>query len=236
MTAARKSVPARFDASAQRRRSLIGKVHVAKAQLGLDEDTYRGVLLRVTGQTSAASCTEAQLIAAIEDFKRRGFTDQAKAGPRSVKRADHPAARKARSLWISLHQLGAVRNPSEHALEAFATRQLGTEKLQWANQAQCFKLIEALKTMAERAGWSQDLKDVRPGNHATVLKRRLVECLFDKLVAAEFAPKTWGVVRAAKEFAGIDMPGIVLASSNELELAAQAFARVLRQAEQAGEA
>lgn len=236
MSAARKSAPARFDASAQRRRSLIGKVHVAKAQLGLDEDTYRGVLLRTTGQTSAAQCTEMQLIAAIEDFKRLGFKDQAKAGPRSVKRADHPSARKARSLWISLHQLGAVKNASEHALEAFAARQLGTAKLQWANQSQCYRLIEALKAIAERAGWSQDMTNVRRGNHATVLKRRLVECLFDKLVAADFAPKEWGVVRAAKEFAGIDMPGVVLASSSELELTAQAFARVLRQAEAAGDA
>lgn len=236
MSAARKAAPARFDASAQRRRSLIGKVHVAKAQLGLDDDTYRGVLLRVTGMTSSTKCSDAQLIALVEDFKRLGFKDQAKAGPRTTRRADHPSARKARSLWISLHQLGLVKNASEHALEAFATRQLKCEQLQWANQSQCYALIEALKAMAERAGWSQDLKDVRPGNHATVLKRRLVECLFDKLVAAEFAPKTWGVVRAAKEFGGIDMPGVVLASSNELELTAQAFARVLRQAEVAGDA
>ncbi|MFX8708345.1 regulatory protein GemA, partial [Acinetobacter baumannii] len=67
----------------------------------------------------------------------------------------HPMARKARALWISLHKLGVVHNPSEQALEAFAKRQLGCEKLVWARQSDAYRLIEALKSMAERAGWRQ---------------------------------------------------------------------------------
>lgn len=137
-----------FDSSTQHRRSLIAKVHVARKELGLDEETYRGVLAEVTGKTSAGDCDDHQLVAVLNHFKLRGFQVRTRA-------ADHPSARKARALWISLHQLGVVHNPSEKALEAFAARQLGCERMQWARQSDCFRLIEALKAMAERAGWPQ---------------------------------------------------------------------------------
>ena len=44
-----------------RRRAMIGKVKIAQKELGLDEDTYRALLSRVVGRSSAADCTEAQL-------------------------------------------------------------------------------------------------------------------------------------------------------------------------------
>jgi len=101
--------PALFDASTQHRRALLAKVHVAKKVLGLDDDTYRAVLLRVAGETSAAKCSDAQLVALVKEFEAKGFT--AKAKKPSPRPADHPLALKARAMWISLHQLG--RNPPE---------------------------------------------------------------------------------------------------------------------------
>ena len=78
-------------------------------------------------------------------------------------------------MWISLYNLGAVRNPSEEALEAFATRQLRVERLQWANQSHCYKLIEALKAMAERAGWHQCFGElVAEGQQTRTLMHRLI--------------------------------------------------------------
>ena len=132
------------------RRMLIAKVHVARKELGLDEDTYRGVLAQVTGKASAGDCDERQLVAVLDHFKLRGFAAKPRGGV-----ADHPSARKARALWISLWQLGVVKNRSDQALEAFAARQLGCERMQWARQSDSYRLIEALKAMAERAGWPQ---------------------------------------------------------------------------------
>jgi hypothetical protein len=80
----------------------------------------------------------------IEQMKRQGFTPKKAASSA----ADHPFAAKARALWISLYHLGAIDNPSEQGLEAFARRQLQCMKMQWANQAQAYKLIEALKAIA----------------------------------------------------------------------------------------
>lgn len=146
------------------RRALLAKIHLGKKDIGLDDDTYRDVLERITGRRSAAECSQPELEAMVEYFKNSGFVpkviggkpDQARkpraTGPR---RADHPAAKKARALWLALADLGVVQDRRESALEAFARRQLGVDRLQWANQGQTYKLIEALKKMAERAGWDQ---------------------------------------------------------------------------------
>ena len=146
------------------RKALLGMIHMSKKQLGLDDDTYRAVVARITkGRVdSAGDCTPAELKALADHFRTQGVAPKVVAGgqagkPRAAgpRRADHPAAKKARALWLALADLGVIRERSESALEAFAARQLGVEKLQWANQGQTYKLIEALKKMAERAGWSQ---------------------------------------------------------------------------------
>lgn len=217
-----------FDRSAQRRRSLLAKVHVAKKQLHLAEDDYRAVIFRVTGNLSAGACTEAELAKVVEEFARKGF--DAKARPAGPRPADHPSARKARAMWISLHQLGAIADPTERALEAFARRQLGVDKLQWADQALSYRLIEALKAIGHRHGWNSDLAGVQPAAAAIVLKRRLVEAILVKLQAARIAPSAWGVRRAAFEFAGMDIPSVLGASIEQLEALAGALGGKLREA------
>lgn len=157
---------------AQVRRAALAKIHIARKELGLDDAAYRAMLERVTGRTSAADCDHRQLGAVLDELKAKGWG----AAP-ARKTAQSPAARKARALWISLHQLGVVRNPSEKALEAFGARQLGVAKLQWADDDQMFRLIEALKAMAGRAGWDQSIPlrrpPLSPGEVTALLKRRL---------------------------------------------------------------
>lgn len=176
MTAARKFVTSD-------RRAMLAKVHLAAKELGLDDDARRDVLERVTGRRSSADCTDAQLDAVIAHFKGLGWKPKVVAGgkaaaPAASRRptpASHPVANKARAMWISLWNLGVVENRSEQALEAFAKRQLKVDRLQWADQAQGFRLIEALKAMAERNGWSQDLSLVKPQRHVWSLKARLAQ-------------------------------------------------------------
>lgn len=182
------------------RRAMLAKVHLAAKELGLDEETRRDVLERVTGHRSAGDCTDAQLDQVLGEFKRQGWKPKVVQGGKArearpsnaVRRAsDSPMAKKARAMWISLHQLGVVRDPSERALEAFGKRQLGVETLHWADESQGYRLIEALKQMAERAGWSQDLAGVPPRLHVWTLKLRLVCAL---LKALERPPVTGGTV------------------------------------------
>ena len=141
---------------------------------------------RITGHASAGDCNLNQLAAVLDEMKAKGWKPKVIAGakasaPVRSKAADHPSARKARAMWISLHQLGVVRDRRESALEAFAARQLKVERLQWADQGQVYKLIEALKAMAERAGWSQagDLDAVKARLAALLARKAPGRCRLD---------------------------------------------------------
>lgn len=188
----------------QRRRGLLAKVHLGKKALGLVEDDYRQILLDVTGRMSAADCSADQLVRVVERFRARGWDDKPVMKSGTPRPADHPAARKARALWISLHQLGAVDNPAEQALEAFGCRQLGCDRLQWANQAQAYKLIEALKAMAERVGWSQDTAGLSPAAIVQVLRGRLIKQIVARLAELGWIPAEWTARDAAQRLCGIE--------------------------------
>lgn len=172
------------------RRAAVVKVQIARRDLGLDEDTYRAILSRITGRASASDCTDAQLGVVLDEFKAKGWKPKVVQGGRKAPRAkpaaaDQAVAKKARAMWISLHQLGVVRDPSEGALEAFARRQLGVERLRWTVPSEAYSLIEALKKMAERAGWSQDLSGVAAARHVPVLKARLAAAIAAREAAQE---------------------------------------------------
>jgi len=198
------AVTAKFDRSASHRRAMLAKIHLAKKSLQLDEDDYRNILMQETGRSSAGDCTEAELDRVLGRMQALGFKPLPKAGG-STRPAQHPMARKARALWISLYHLGVVRSPKEGALEAFAKRQLGCERLVWAKQSDGYKLIEALKDMAAKAGWPQ--VDAN-GNAWTVmrLKENLCEAILLKLKAAGVARPDWNLNVAAFRLCGIE-PG-----------------------------
>lgn len=200
------AAPARFDRSASHRRAMLAKIHLAKKALQLDEDDYRNILMQETGRGSAGDCTEAELDRVLGRLQALGWKPLPKAGGNaSTRPAQHPMARKARALWISLYHLGEVRVPSDAALEAFAKRQLGCEKLVWAKQSDGYKLIEALKAMAAKAGWPQTDAN---GNNWTVmrLKENLCEAILLKLKAKGVAHPEWNLSNAAFRLCGIE-PG-----------------------------
>jgi phage gp16-like protein len=166
VTAAR-ARPAVYDPAQQARRALLGRWHLLAKEKGLDEDSRRDRLERATGNRSAADCTDAELRAAIAELS--GLRGPARP-PRKL--ADSAVAKKARALWLSLWNLGVIRDSSEGALESFGARQLGVDRLQWADAAHADGLIEALKAMAEREGWSQKIP-ARTANPILLLKQRL---------------------------------------------------------------
>lgn len=221
----RRAKPAVFDAASQARRALIAKVKIAVKDLDMADDDYRFLLLQTTGQTSAANCSEEQLLKMVDQLKRRGFQPKLAKG----KAANHPGAGKARALWISLGHLGAIANPSEQALEAFATRQLKCERLQWADAQQVYKLIEALKAIAERHGWSQSTEGMTASQGLRVIKTRLVEAIMAKLAAAGTIPANWSMDDAAHRLCGLKYEKSSLFwNVEQLDLVAKSLGRVLK--------
>ncbi|MFT4191668.1 MAG: regulatory protein GemA [Comamonas sp.] len=135
----------------------VGKSFLAQ-QCGMtlreyDED-YRRIL---RDQFHVSSSTELDMAGRdklITWMKARGFV--VKRGPQGREAQNRPLAqdlqaRKARALWLMLHELGQVHDPSEQALADFVRRQAKVDALQWARHGM-LAVIEALKAWALRGG------------------------------------------------------------------------------------
>lgn len=226
--------PAGFDRATQRKRAMFAKINIARQQLAIAEDDYRQILLEETGEISLKTLGEAQLEKVLARMTRLGFRALPKAGAKSPA-AQHPMARKARALWISLYHLGVVHNPSEQALEAFAKRQLGCDKLVWARQSDGFKLIEALKVMAMRGGWMQH--DPETGKPLSVirLQANLCEAIMVRLRRTGLAPQHWQLHHAAWSLCGIENAKETPWSAEDYSRCAGALGAKLRECGIAGE-
>ena len=221
------AAPARFPAN-PRRRAMTAKIHVAKKQLQLADDDYRQILIDEAGHASAADCSDAELEKVIRRFEALGFKPIAKAGA-ATRPAQHPVARKARALWISLYHLGAVDKPSEQALEAFAKRQLKCDRLVWANQSHGYKLIEALKAMAQRHGWPQ--VDADGASLSTrALHEGLCTAILWKLKGADLVPADWTINTAAFRLCGIEAGAEGPMGAEDYQRLAKALGEKLRAA------
>lgn len=62
----------------RQKKKLIQLIHIAKSQLGMEEELYRDVLESTTGKTSTKQMTLQQLEAVIDRFKALGFTVESK--------------------------------------------------------------------------------------------------------------------------------------------------------------
>lgn len=124
-------------------------IQIAKKDLQLDDGTYRQILETQTGKISTKKMTITQLDAVLKHLKSKGFkVKSTKAG--KLKQADDPQSKKIRSLWLQLHDAGAVRNPSELALAKYVKRQTGVSALQFLNTDTASQVIESLKKWLAR--------------------------------------------------------------------------------------
>lgn len=122
-------------------------IHVARRELRMDEDTYRMMLAGMKGldgATSTADLSVPNLVKVLEQLKQRGFKVRPNAAGKRPK-ANDEQSKKIRSLWLTLHRLGAVRDPSEEALAKFVLNMTKVSALQWLSTVQASRVIENLK-------------------------------------------------------------------------------------------
>ena len=98
---------------------LKAQIHIAKSQLGMDDDTYREVLKSATGKTSSAQMGVVELHKALQAFKDRGF----KSRPPKQKTAQKKPAGPYGLLQRIKDQWRAMRcsNPNSRAMDAAAS-------------------------------------------------------------------------------------------------------------------
>ncbi|MBN2428447.1 MAG: regulatory protein GemA [Deltaproteobacteria bacterium] len=130
------------------RRKALAKIHIAKKELGLSDDEYRDVIRSVVpGKDSAADLSDPQLHDLLNRLHEIGWRPRLRRG---ASRPLPPTVWKARSLWLELHDMGAVRNPGWTSMARFCKRMTGTQDLRMLDNHQAMVVIEALKDWLHR--------------------------------------------------------------------------------------
>lgn len=161
------------------RKSQLAKIHIAKKQLKLDDEEYRGILQETIQKASCKDATDAELGLVLGALKRMGFKAQKLTqdpGPQSeAEFVDHrpvklsPSSRgkteksridKIRALWIDGHGKGIIKQRGEDALAAFAKRLTGVDRLEWLKPNQRNAVIQALTKMG--CGTEQSASEEQP--------------------------------------------------------------------------
>jgi phage gp16-like protein len=127
----------------------LAKIHIAKAQLGLDDDTYRALLARVAGVRSAKDLNKRQIGAVLAEFERLGFQ------PKPAKKAGRKAPKSAPDRRAQIGKIEAflaeAARPWAYA-DAMALRMFKVERVEWLDADQLRRLIAALTYDAKRHG------------------------------------------------------------------------------------
>ncbi len=138
---------------------MLAKIHLARKQMALDDETYRDLLQRVTGQRSCTTCADAELHRVLAEFQRLGWT----AKPARV-RSDTAQVRMIYAIWADLRPL--LKDAGDEALRGFVRRQTksavhpdGVDAPEWLNGVDAAKVIEGLK------GWLARLRKAREAAH-----------------------------------------------------------------------
>ncbi len=133
------------------RKRELAQIHIAKAALSLDEETYRAMLWSVARVHSAAELDWAGRKNVLDYLKTRGWSQRpVRATHQSRALAGDPQSKMIRALWLDLHAAGAVRDASEQALASYVRRITRRDALQWLTVAEARRVIETLKKWRAR--------------------------------------------------------------------------------------
>lgn len=118
-------------------------IHVAKRELGLNDDEYRDMLYAVTGKRSARGLTAAETKEVVATLERLGFKPPA---PRSAGRATAAQAAFIKDLWRE-----GAKHPSENWLAVWLLNTYRVDRPEDLTFDDASRAIEALKAMKRRA-------------------------------------------------------------------------------------
>jgi len=140
-------------ASQDHRTSQIRTIKVAVRQLGLDEETYRALLVRVTGKSSCAQMNIAERGKVLDALKAQGF-ELVRSGqsvfhhrPKDTRR--EPKADNTRMLRKVEALLADAKRPWDYA-HSMARHMFGVDRLEFLRGGQLHKLVAALQIDANR--------------------------------------------------------------------------------------
>ena len=128
------------------RKRELAQIHIARQQLGMDEDTYRAMLWTVARVTSAADLDWAGRKQVLDHCKAKGW--------KNTKHRPAPAKSKAALVAKIRALLIAAGNRPDAYADGMARRMFGLARFDWCTHQQLGKLIAALAIDARRRGAS----------------------------------------------------------------------------------
>ncbi|WP_016857642.1 gp16 family protein [Candidatus Williamhamiltonella defendens] len=131
------------------RQKYLQLIHIAAHNLKLDDTTYRQMLNRLTGKTSAKALNIGQLAQVLNALKAKGFRIQPHHAT-TKKQTDRPQIQKIQALWQAMAYEGIVRDTSATALAHFVKRETDCDSPYWLDNQQASKVIEKLKQWQKR--------------------------------------------------------------------------------------
>lgn len=135
------------DTADTRRTAELAKIHLAKKQLALDDDTYRAMLWTVARVHSARDLDDAGRRAVLEHLKARGFRGR----PRTRSTRTTPPRDRAALVRKVQAQMRAANVFSEY-VDGMAKRMFQVERWEWCNPDQLHRLVAALAYHIKRHG------------------------------------------------------------------------------------
>lgn len=120
----------------QRRNAMIAKIKIGQKELVMDDDAYRSLLVRVTGQDSCTKLNEAQLSAVLREMERLGFAAKGRQTPSRRASAD-PLMRKIGALLADM-------DLSWNYAHALAKRMYRVDRVQWLTDEHMRGVVAAL--------------------------------------------------------------------------------------------
>lgn len=126
------------------RNGLLAKIHIAKKQLGIDDDHYEAVLKRYKVD-SAADLTVPQMEAVVKFFKSLGFKPLHARWYKKSKERNKDSQIVA--LWKRARELAAGLEGGTTRLQGLVRKVCGVEALEWCRDEA--KLERLLKILGE---------------------------------------------------------------------------------------
>jgi phage gp16-like protein len=137
---------------------LLAKIHIAKKELGLDDETYRQAIQNLTGKRSAADLTNEQILKCIRHFKDLGWVPKAKPKKYDDQKGDIYSAtpgqkRKVEVLWHNIYR----GNFETKHLRQFLWKHFKVSDIRFLDKDKAYDVIEALKAMQMRRSGDREM-------------------------------------------------------------------------------
>lgn len=125
------------------RRSLLAQVHMARKDLAMPEEHYRGMLAERYGVESSGQLVMVKLHDLVKHFEKLGWVPKRKPEPRPDRK------RLCKRIWAQCYSLG---RPVPDYGDGIAKQMFGIEKVVWCDAEQLRAITTALAKQQAKEG------------------------------------------------------------------------------------